>query len=190
MAIDRPETGRPAGRAQRAAPQRQRRTDEGEFLVSRGRPKAGEETRPTGCGSRPGFGQIKPIERPRKDEARRRETCGDFGYPTRCGSPPASNPTFELTPRPPRPNDDEAFRFASSPDSVAAGSKRPRTAPPNAQSACCRLATEPLHGRAGATRQRTPQIVPAAALPARRRHPSYARGSWSLNRLLSAYVDG
>lgn len=60
MAIDGPETGRPAGRAL-ARPRSAAKDRESDFLVSRGRPQAGEESRTSGCGSRTAFGQIRPL---------------------------------------------------------------------------------------------------------------------------------
>lgn len=59
MAIDGPETGRPAGRAGRA-PAAQRRTGREAFLPREEGRKAGEESQTTGCGVRQASGQISP----------------------------------------------------------------------------------------------------------------------------------
>lgn len=72
MAIGRPGPGRRAGRARRA-PAAKRRTAQSDFLVSRGRPQAGDESRSSGCASRPGSGQIRHIERPRRLARRTRD---------------------------------------------------------------------------------------------------------------------
>ena len=60
MAIGGSETGRPAGRARRD-PAAQRRTGRAAFLPREEGRQAGEESRADGCGSRPGFGQIRPL---------------------------------------------------------------------------------------------------------------------------------
>lgn len=60
MAIEGPETGRPAGRARRD-PAAQRRTGRATFLPREEGRQAGEESRASGCGSRTGFGQISPL---------------------------------------------------------------------------------------------------------------------------------
>lgn len=77
MAIGGPETGGPAGRARRA-PAAQRRTGRATFLPREEGRQAGEESRTSGCGSRTGFGQIRPLR------GRARLACrgGDGWSPT------------------------------------------------------------------------------------------------------------
>ena len=74
MAIGGPEAGWPAGQAQRA-PTAERRTGREAFLFREEGRQAGEESRATGCGSRPAFGQIRPL-RGRARLACRREIDG------------------------------------------------------------------------------------------------------------------
>lgn len=77
MAIDGPETGRPAGRAHRA-PAAQRRTGRAAFLSREEGRQAGEESRTSGCGSPTGFGQIRPL----RGRARLAWRGGDGWSPT------------------------------------------------------------------------------------------------------------
>ncbi|NJC42037.1 hypothetical protein GGQ87_002332 [Brevundimonas alba] len=77
MAIGGPETGRPAGRAQRD-PAAQRRTVRATFLSREEGRQAGEESRASGCGSRTDFGQIRPL----RGRARLACCTGDRWSPT------------------------------------------------------------------------------------------------------------
>src|SRR5690606_19174260 len=79
--------GRRAGRAQRD-PAAQRRTGGSDFLVSRGRPKAGEESRPDGCASRPVTVRSASL-RGRSGWREKRKT-GRYGARTRPGVPQLS----------------------------------------------------------------------------------------------------
>ncbi len=109
MAIAGPEAGRPAGRAQRD-PAAQRRTGRAAFLPREEGRQAGEESRTTGCGSRTGFGQIRPL----RGRARLACCTGDGWSPTPEPRGPVTPVVRIMSPMSTQPFSHEGFAKAPS----------------------------------------------------------------------------